>query len=62
MQKGTMKWDDLRVFLAVARHSRLQAAGRTLGLDPTTAGRRIARARGGARGAGCSTARRRAMR
>ena len=37
MQKHTMKWDDLRVFLAVARHSRLQTAGRTLGLDPTTA-------------------------
>lgn len=42
MQKGTMKWDDLRVFLAVARQGRLQAAGRSLGLDPTTAGRRIA--------------------
>lgn len=42
MQKGTMRWDDLRAFLAVARHGRLQAAGRTLGLDPTTAGRRIA--------------------
>ena len=42
MQKHTMRWDDLRVFLAVARHSRLQTAGRTLGLDPTTAGRRIA--------------------
>ncbi len=41
MQKGTMKWDDLRVFLAVARQGRLQAAGRTLGFDPTTAGRRI---------------------
>jgi len=41
MQKGTMRWDDLRVFLAVARHGKLQAAGRTLGLDPTTAGRRI---------------------
>ena len=41
MQKNTMKWDDLRVFLAVARQGRLQAAGRTLGLDPTTAGRRI---------------------
>ena len=41
MQKGTMKWDDLRVFLAVARQGRLQAAGRDLGLDPTTAGRRI---------------------
>jgi DNA-binding transcriptional LysR family regulator len=42
MQKGTMRWDDLRVFLAVARHGRLQAAGQRLGLDPTTAGRRIA--------------------
>ena len=42
MQKGTMRWDDLRVFLAVARQGRLQAAGRTLGLDPTTVGRRIA--------------------
>ena len=41
MQKGTMKWDDLRVFLAVARRGKLQAAGRSLGLDPTTAGRRI---------------------
>ena len=42
MQKGTMKWDDLRVFLAVARHTRLQAAGRQLGLDPATVGRRVA--------------------
>ena len=41
MQKGTMRWDDLRVSLAVARRGRLQAAGRALGLDPTTAGRRI---------------------
>jgi DNA-binding transcriptional LysR family regulator len=41
VQKNTMRWDDLRVFLAVARQGRLQAAGRTLGLDPTTAGRRI---------------------
>jgi DNA-binding transcriptional LysR family regulator len=42
MQKGTMKWDDLRVFLALARHGRLQNAGRRLGLDPATVGRRIA--------------------
>lgn len=42
MQKNAMKWDDLRVFLAVARHARLQAAGRSLGLDPATVGRRIA--------------------
>lgn len=41
MQKSAMKWDDLRVFLAVARQSRLQAAGRGLGLDPATVGRRI---------------------
>jgi DNA-binding transcriptional LysR family regulator len=41
MQKSTMRWDDLRVFLAIARQSRLQAAGRTLGLDPATVGRRV---------------------
>ncbi len=41
MQKNSMKWDDLRVFLAVARQSRLMAAGRVLGLDPATVGRRI---------------------
>ena len=34
MQKSAMKWDDLRVFLALARHGRLLNAGRTLGLDP----------------------------
>ena len=37
------KWDDLRVFLAVARDESLSAAGRTLKLDPATVGRRIAR-------------------
>jgi DNA-binding transcriptional LysR family regulator len=42
MQKGTMKWDDLRVFLAIARHGRLLNAGRTLGLDPATVSRRVA--------------------
>ncbi|MBB5222229.1 DNA-binding transcriptional LysR family regulator [Amaricoccus macauensis] len=42
MRKGTLKWDDLRVFLAVVREGRLQSAGKLLGLDPTTAGRRIA--------------------
>lgn len=41
MQKSTMRWDDLRVFLAVARQSRLLAAGRVLGLDPATVGRRV---------------------
>ncbi len=36
-------WDDLRVFLAVARQRSFQGAGEQLGLDPTTVGRRIAR-------------------
>ena len=41
MQRSVMKWDDLRVFLAVARQSGLQAAGRVLGLDPATVSRRV---------------------
>ena len=36
-------WDDLRVFLAVARTESLSAAGKALKLDPATVGRRIAR-------------------
>ena len=36
-------WDDLRVFLAVARAESLSAAGRLLKLDPATVGRRVAR-------------------
>ena len=36
-------WDDLRIFLAVARGESLSAAGRMLKLDPATVGRRIAR-------------------
>ncbi len=36
-------WDDLRIFLAVARQNSLTAAGRDLKLDPATMGRRIAR-------------------
>jgi DNA-binding transcriptional LysR family regulator len=42
MQYGQMRWDDIRVFLAVAREKRLVNAGRQLGLDPATVGRRIA--------------------
>jgi DNA-binding transcriptional LysR family regulator len=38
-----MDWDDLRVFLAVARCESLSAAGKDLKLDPATVGRRIAR-------------------
>lgn len=36
-------WDDLRIFLAVARAQRMAAAARTLGIDVTTVGRRLAR-------------------
>jgi len=38
-----LDWDDLRIFLAVARGESLSAAGRVLKLDPATVGRRIAR-------------------
>ncbi|MEO8241187.1 MAG: LysR family transcriptional regulator [bacterium] len=38
-----MDWDDLRIFLAVARSESLSAAGRVLKIDPATVGRRIAR-------------------
>ncbi len=37
------QWDDLKVFLAVARFESLSAAGRVLKIDPATVGRRIAR-------------------
>lgn len=36
-------WDDVRVFLAVARSESLSGAGRVLRVDPATVGRRIAR-------------------
>ncbi len=36
-------WDDLRIFLAVARAESLSGAGRALRLDPATVGRRVAR-------------------
>ena len=38
-----MEWDDLRLFLAVARRESLSKAGRDLRLDPATLGRRMAR-------------------
>ena len=38
-----MDWDDMRVFLAVARTESLSGAGKRLKLDPATVGRRIAR-------------------
>ncbi|MDE1173167.1 MAG: LysR family transcriptional regulator [Parvibaculaceae bacterium] len=37
----TLNWDDLRIFLAVARDGRLVAAARRLGLDHTTVARRL---------------------
>ena len=36
-------WDDMKVFLAVAREESLSGAGRALKLDPATVGRRVAR-------------------
>ncbi len=38
-----MDWDDMKVFLAVARGESLSAAGRGLLMDPATVGRRIAK-------------------
>ncbi|WP_319823499.1 LysR family transcriptional regulator [Thalassovita sp.] len=38
-----MNWDDLKVFLAVARAESLSGAGRGLKVDPATVGRRIGR-------------------
>lgn len=38
-----MDWDDLRIFLAVARTDSLSGAGRRLKIDPATVGRRIGR-------------------
>src|ERR1700733_10415652 len=38
-----MNWDDVRVFLALARNKRLIAAANSIGLDPTTVIRRLSR-------------------
>lgn len=38
-----MNWDDLRIFLSVARHGTLSAAAKSLRIDPATVGRRIER-------------------
>lgn len=37
----TMNWDDLRIFLAIARSGQLLAAARRLGLNHTTVARRL---------------------
>ena len=38
-----MNWDDVRIFLSVARHESLSGAAKALRLDPATVGRRIGR-------------------
>ena len=38
-----MNWDDMRVFLAVARAEGLSAAAPVLKMDPATLGRRVVR-------------------
>jgi DNA-binding transcriptional LysR family regulator len=38
-----IRWDDLRIFLSVARAESLSGAGRRLGLDAATVGRRVQR-------------------
>lgn len=42
-----VNWDDLRIFLAIARVGTLSAAGKRLGLDATTVARRLARLEAG---------------
>ena len=39
---GLLDWNDARIFLVVARHGSLCAAGRALGISQPTVGRRIA--------------------
>jgi len=39
---GAMDWNDVRVFLAVAREGSMRAAGRALGLSQPTIARRLA--------------------
>src|SRR5262245_49071347 len=40
--RGGIDWDDVRVFLAVAREGSMRAAGRALGLSQPTIARRLA--------------------
>ena len=40
--RGAMDWDDVRVFLAIARKGSMRAAGRMLGLSQPTVARRLA--------------------
>lgn len=43
-----MNWDDMRIFLSVAREESLSGAAKALRVDPATVGRRIARLEQGA--------------
>src|SRR5438876_4275537 len=40
--RAAMDWDDVRVFLAIARKGSMRAAGRALGLSQPTIARRLA--------------------
>src|SRR5216684_3688838 len=40
--RGAMDWNDVRVFLAIAREGSMRAAGRALGLSQPTIARRLA--------------------
>src|SRR5438132_5071098 len=40
--RGAMDWDDVRVFLTVAREGSMRAAGRALGLSQPTIAHRLA--------------------
>jgi len=48
---GAMDWDDVRVFLAIARAGSMRAAGRALGLSQPTIARRLAAFEAGVDGA-----------
>src|SRR5215472_8739951 len=41
-RRSAMDWDDVKVFLAVAREGSMRAAGRALGLSQPTIARRLA--------------------
>jgi len=41
--RSTIDWDDLRIFLMLARSRSAAVAARNLGIDPTTIGRRMTR-------------------
>ena len=46
MNPNVAKWDDLKLFLEVARHGSVHAAAKRLRLDHSTVGRRIGRLSG----------------